>query len=780
VQVLYREEYEVLKLTYPDLPQHLQITGRQKHYERLSPFLTRPSFFIGLEADLAHAILNTVEYRTYEPGEDIVRCGQPLFALLFLILGEARASIDLSTVRTAKLDVVNGRRRSSLFALKHDGAPNASSSQDASDAPSNLRRSVRASTGGHSSPSSPAAVGSALETPPQIDGPRPSSLPGPLAPVIVSGSRIPAAARPASPPPSPASHMHEAAEPGPNHDVSAQKDVQILRQSDVIGEECLLQPGSLAQMRVRALSMVETCALPCFAYAGIVEQFPHLQRHLRKRCEASLAGFSAHSLCAFLAVGSPLFEHADLELVEAVANALTVIPCTPGQQLITRGTSSRGLFIVHSGACDCLIPDPEDPGVRKRVATRIPGQHFGELSLLDPHSPTAADVIAAEGSTTTSACMNGQSPAAIVLLLTPEAFAGICERFEKFKGLLLASMPSYREYNFFYHLPVFHDAKHDFLLALVKAIVRRTFDAGTIIQRLGNQGPKGGKDSAAEDEDHSADGGAFFVDKGQLLATSPHAKAITLTEKDFFGLETLSGIAAGGADDDEKEDEHVPIALPAGSPPLQQVQAGTDVELFVLTIEAAAALAAQFPYMTEIGDAQQKALQTQPRQGFSGASGGQKPQSTTEEHDPFAISGSGASSPPRGGGGMVGAINASDGTLDADLLSQRLSLMQASIVATGRDMRERIGTMDRGIFEYLQRRDAQHAQAINQMSSRIEALTQAIEHPQRAARSTRVAFAPRSGSVASNSSGSRSTGSEPMIERSLTGSLTSMGSSAGC
>ena len=66
-------------------------------------------------------------------------------------------------------------------------------------------------------------------------------------------------------------------------------------------------------------------------------------------------------------------------------------------------------------------------------------------------------------------------------------------------------MPAYKEYNFFFHMQVFHDASHTFLLALVKAVRRAAFDAGSVVQKLSETGA-----------------GAYFVLKGQLLATAPH------------------------------------------------------------------------------------------------------------------------------------------------------------------------------------------------------------------------------------------------------------------
>ena len=108
---------------------------------------------------------------------------------------------------------------------------------------------------------------------------------------------------------------------------------------------------------------------------------------------------------------------ADEELRSAVAREVTTIACAPGQQLIKRGMPSSGLYIVASGEAHCYIR--QAGGELKFVRSIGPGEHVGELALLEPDRLTAADVFAsddAEHKTT-------------VLLLTPAAFAGLDGRF---------------------------------------------------------------------------------------------------------------------------------------------------------------------------------------------------------------------------------------------------------------------------------------------------------------------------------------------------------------
>jgi len=469
------------------------------------------------------------------------------------------------------------------------------------------------------------------------------------------------------------------------------KAVKQLLQGEEFGEECLVHPGSIATMSVEASGSTgcDTCTLDSESFNRLIEMHPEFNPFITARAENRLSGISILSLCAFFAVSTSLFEHAELELIEAVADAISVIHCVPGQHLIKRGTSAAGLFVVLKGACNCLIPDPEQPKVLKNVATKEPGQHFGELSLLDPGAVTAADVVAADASTT-------------VLLLTPTSFRNICLTHEKFKGLLLASTPSYREYNFFFHLSAFRDAKHEFLIALVKRVKRITRDAGTTVQSLNDVGQ----------------GGAYFVEKGQLMATAPGARPVALNEGSFFGLETLSSDDAAAA-------------------PLQQVQAGTDVELLHLPREEAQKLMLAFPYLTRVAQTQQFTLV-----------------SSSAPPKPPAACASGAPANEGAGDAVMSAALSSaapgDVPLDMDLLTQRITLMQASIVAMGREMRSRIDTIDQSMAEKFERKDRNQSAALSQITTRLEQLSATCDHPQRAARSSRVAFAPRSCFAASS------------------------------
>ncbi|MBN1769722.1 MAG: cyclic nucleotide-binding domain-containing protein [Deltaproteobacteria bacterium] len=81
----------------------------------------------------------------------------------------------------------------------------------------------------------------------------------------------------------------------------------------------------------------------------------------------------------------PLFaelEHEELRELFQLCGRVTV---PAGRTVLTRGEPGRGLFVVREGAVEVLGP------AGAVLATLGPGQHFGEMSLLD-EAPVSADV----------------------------------------------------------------------------------------------------------------------------------------------------------------------------------------------------------------------------------------------------------------------------------------------------------------------------------------------------------------------------------------------------
>ena len=800
--VLYLEDFEVLKLTYPDISQHLQITDRRQKYSKLSPFLVRPRFFVGLEKDVTQAILNLIEQRFYQPGQTIVEQDKPFYSLVFILRGEA----DISCGHARIVAFKGAPGHASEYALFSSGADRLAQADEATcEHATNKQQRIQFNTASESStrpvgqggwqPSSGAAeqssiVSSLPRSAPLVPTPPPSppgleisisrlrrashdhndaSSRGSSSPTSTSEPQrqwfgaskgrfcsselkpfsrhgsfdegranrnfLSPLARYSSTAPVPSqeaggrvtrdSRTSEADTEG-EQPTEAEKVLKVLRPGDAIGEECLLKPGTNATMGVHARAQgCDTCSLSSANFESVARMFPALQAHVVSRTLHNASGFSDLSLCAFLSLKVPLFEDAELEMIQEVVSALTIVKCTEQQQLIKRGTSAAGLFLVHSGECDCLIPDPEDPSSKKCVATRIPGQHFGELSLLDPTATTAADVMVSKTSkceayisevemppsSSSNVCASSRGassseaqtkarPAAIVLLLTPMAFQDICLRHRGFKGKLLSSVPAYGTYNLFYHMDIFKDAENEFLLALVKAVKKETHDAGAVLQTMG---------------EHSTGKGIFFVQQGQLLATSPQTKPVTISQGGYFGLESLPADAK---------------TLDASNPPLQHVQAHTDVELYVLSVDEATRLAASFPYLVEIGTARRKALKD--------AVALESPSLLASTMAAGSLDNSGLS------GSHIQSVDLNGGSgMDADLLSQRLALMQATVVANGRDMRSRIEVLERNVSEIMDRRHHELNTAMKYISARLDGLGHGSEHLQRSrsSRAGRVAFA---------------------------------------
>ena len=67
-----------------------------------------------------------------------------------------------------------------------------------------------------------------------------------------------------------------------------------------------------------------------------------------------------------------------------------------GEELIRQGESAAGLFIVFRGHCNCYIDDPAEPTGLRLVKVVHVGDHFGELSLLEPGVVTRAHVHAGQ------------------------------------------------------------------------------------------------------------------------------------------------------------------------------------------------------------------------------------------------------------------------------------------------------------------------------------------------------------------------------------------------
>merc|ERR1740130_2547211 len=144
----------------------------------------------------------------------------------------------------------------------------------------------------------------------------------------------------------------------------------------------------------------------------------------------------------------PLFAECDAELLTELVPALELIVCDRARvELIKAGSTGQGLFVVRRGECHCEIDIRQGKATtRKCVKVVKPGDHFGELSLLEPEKLTAAHVLAAN---------KGDE----VLRLTPTKFQELALTFPKLRMLIQSRIQgsSYKDFNFFLNMKLLKD-----------------------------------------------------------------------------------------------------------------------------------------------------------------------------------------------------------------------------------------------------------------------------------------------------------------------------------
>jgi CRP/FNR family cyclic AMP-dependent transcriptional regulator len=79
----------------------------------------------------------------------------------------------------------------------------------------------------------------------------------------------------------------------------------------------------------------------------------------------------------------------DTAIASRLLRKVTVQGFKRGEALMTQGGEDTHLMLVLGGAADIVLNG-------RQVATRRPGQHVGEMALLDPYALRSATVVAAE------------------------------------------------------------------------------------------------------------------------------------------------------------------------------------------------------------------------------------------------------------------------------------------------------------------------------------------------------------------------------------------------
>jgi len=249
-----------------------------------------------------------------------------------------------------------------------------------------------------------------------------------------------------------------------------QQMVYTLSQGDVLGEIALLNPRGLALETLRAAS---PCTVYCLDKEACSSLFTAKEaKVLTQLLEASVYE-SSYSLRRFLITQSKLFLNATPALVGDAVDHLEPMNCRPGRVLIRQGETAQGLFIVRSGVANCYIDDEESPDGLKLVKVVKPGEHFGELSLLE-----------GEGAITKAHVHAGDSDCR-VLLLEPDSFDTLCDLHQEVRGRLLRTAPKYTLITFFVEFPLLKDSPVELAEQLAGAATPGTPVDGVMVQQAG-------------------------------------------------------------------------------------------------------------------------------------------------------------------------------------------------------------------------------------------------------------------------------------------------------
>jgi CRP/FNR family transcriptional regulator, cyclic AMP receptor protein len=119
----------------------------------------------------------------------------------------------------------------------------------------------------------------------------------------------------------------------------------------------------------------------------------------------------------------PLFEHADRQILQSLANGLRRRRFRRNEVIFHQGDPGDSLHVVAAGAVKIVLPSAE--GEEAIIATLRPGDFFGELALLDG-APRSATATALEPSET--------------LVLPRPVFVGLLDTLPGLRDALLAGL----------------------------------------------------------------------------------------------------------------------------------------------------------------------------------------------------------------------------------------------------------------------------------------------------------------------------------------------------
>ena len=94
-QVLYKDQYDILKFRHPEFEGLLMAAMTKRNYRQLPPFLTPPSILSNLSGGLARAMVEKMMFETIKAGANVLTEGKPHDGLFIVARGEVEAEIQI-------------------------------------------------------------------------------------------------------------------------------------------------------------------------------------------------------------------------------------------------------------------------------------------------------------------------------------------------------------------------------------------------------------------------------------------------------------------------------------------------------------------------------------------------------------------------------------------------------------------------------------------------------------------------------------------------------------
>ena len=346
-QVLYKQDYDLLKATYTELDEQMRAAVEKRSYDKISPFINVVPLLRNLDTALVRSVVKALErYPTPTGFEPIVQQGSVPPGLFFVASGGCEACVSLSSLQGI----------SDAFILREEARGNGRSRRVSRSEASSLQGPPLANqVGPHASVSSAASrrtsyIGSRRGSA-ATGGSNRSARPSVIDPALLGAADT---------------FLKMRGSWGNGDGMGADEHTyMLLGPGDTFGAHVLLHPGSESANSVWPFSSgCELFLLRRDKYEKIIEEFPGLRARLESHEKHSI-----DRVCCFLATRVALFEDCSCDLIKAVVETSQRRVCQPKQVLVFVSRKSEGLFVVLKGKCLCYKPpDPsEEDGEAKHV-----------------------------------------------------------------------------------------------------------------------------------------------------------------------------------------------------------------------------------------------------------------------------------------------------------------------------------------------------------------------------------------------------------------------------